>query len=76
MREDGGTPGFLQCIKTALAIKLKDAMGVENIQQREAEITRYVMVNLAKNKQVMMLDLTLVIVWLLFRFMSRARIII
>ncbi|MBA6390203.1 aminotransferase class V-fold PLP-dependent enzyme [Colwellia sp. BRX10-3] len=56
MREDGGTPGFLQCIKTALAIKLKDAMGVENIQQREAEITRYVMVNLAKNEQVVMLE--------------------
>jgi selenocysteine lyase/cysteine desulfurase len=56
MREDGGTPGFLQCIKTALAIKLKDAMGVENIQQREAQITRYVMVNLAKNKQVVMLE--------------------
>ena len=56
MREDGGTPGFLQCIKTALAIKLKDAMGVENIQQREAEICHYVMENLAKNEQVVMLE--------------------
>ena len=59
MREDGGTPGFLQCIKTALAIKLKDAMGVENIQQREAEITHYVMENLAKNEQVVMLEPTI-----------------
>lgn len=56
MREDGGTPGFLQCIKTALAIKVKDAMGVENIAQREAEITQYVMENLARNELVVMLE--------------------
>ncbi|MBA6291761.1 aminotransferase class V-fold PLP-dependent enzyme [Colwellia sp. MB3u-70] len=56
LREDGGTPGFLQCIKTALAIKLKDAMGVENIQQREAQISQYVMDNLAKNVHVVMLE--------------------
>lgn len=56
LREDGGTPGFLQCIKTALAIKLKDAMGVENIQQREAQISQYVMDNLAKNQHVVMLE--------------------
>ena len=36
-REDGGTPGFLQTIRTALAIQLKDEMGVENIQRREEE---------------------------------------
>ncbi|SEK73926.1 Selenocysteine lyase/Cysteine desulfurase [Colwellia chukchiensis] len=56
LREDGGTPGFLQCIKTALAIKLKEAMGVDKIQQREAEITHYVMDNLAKNERVVMLE--------------------
>lgn len=38
LREDGGTPGFLQTIKVALAIKLKDEMGVDNIQQRESEL--------------------------------------
>ena len=38
MREDGGTPGFLQTIKTALAIKLKEQMGVNNILEREHEI--------------------------------------
>ena len=27
-REDGGTPGFLQTIKTALAIRLKEEMGM------------------------------------------------
>lgn len=37
-REDGGTPGFLQVIKTALAIQLKEKMGVENILKREHEI--------------------------------------
>jgi len=38
-REDGGTPGFLQTIKTALSIKLKEQMGVENILEREHELT-------------------------------------
>ncbi len=41
-REDGGTPGFLQTIKTALAIKLKEQMGVDNILRREHEIVKYV----------------------------------
>ena len=41
-REDGGTPGFLQTIKTALAIKLKDQMGVANMLQREHEIVDYI----------------------------------
>jgi len=38
LREDGGTPGFLQTIKTALCIQLKEQMGVENILQREDEL--------------------------------------
>lgn len=37
-REDGGTPGFLQAIKTALAIELKEQMGVEKICLREDEL--------------------------------------
>lgn len=37
-REDGGTPGFLQTIKTALSIKLKEQMGIENILKREHEL--------------------------------------
>ena len=41
-REDGGTPGFLQVIKTALAIHLKEQMGVKNILDREHEIVEYV----------------------------------
>ncbi len=41
-REDGGTPGFLQTIKTALAIQLKEQMGVDNILKREHELVDYV----------------------------------
>lgn len=41
-REDGGTPGFLQTIKTALAIQLKEKMGIENILKREHEIVTYI----------------------------------
>jgi len=41
-REDGGTPGFLQVIKTALAIQLKEQMGVKNILEREHELVDYV----------------------------------
>jgi selenocysteine lyase/cysteine desulfurase len=37
-REDGGTPGFLQAIRAALAIELKSAMGVDNIRGREKEL--------------------------------------
>ncbi len=40
IREDGGTPGFLQAIRTALAIGLKDQMGVEQIHTREEELLR------------------------------------
>ena len=41
-REDGGTPGFLQVIKTALAIQLKEEMGIENILNRENNLVNYV----------------------------------
>lgn len=37
-REDGGTPPFLQTIKAAMCIKLKEKMGVDAIQKREEEI--------------------------------------
>jgi len=41
-REDGGTPGFLQVIKTALVIQLKEKMGIDNILKREHEIVDYI----------------------------------
>ena len=45
-REDGGTPGFLQVIKTALAIQLKEKMGVQNILDREHELVEYIFATL------------------------------
>ncbi len=36
-REDGGTPAFLQTIKVALCVQLKEKMGVDNILKREKE---------------------------------------
>ncbi|HNY01643.1 MAG TPA: aminotransferase class V-fold PLP-dependent enzyme [Bacteroidales bacterium] len=38
VREDGGTPGFLQAIRTALAIELKQQMGVARMHARENEL--------------------------------------
>lgn len=35
IREDGGTPAFLQAIKASLAVQLKEQMGVERIAARE-----------------------------------------
>ncbi len=37
-REDGGTPGFLQVIRAALVIELKEMMGTENIRARDEEL--------------------------------------
>ncbi|RFC53403.1 aminotransferase class V-fold PLP-dependent enzyme [Brumimicrobium aurantiacum] len=37
-REDGGTPPFLQTIKTAFSIQLKEEMNVDKIHQRETEM--------------------------------------
>jgi selenocysteine lyase/cysteine desulfurase len=38
VKEDGGTPGFLQGIKAALAVILKAKMNTEKIRQREKEL--------------------------------------
>jgi len=38
VKEDGGTPGFLQVIRAALAIQLKEQMGIKNIANREKEL--------------------------------------
>jgi selenocysteine lyase/cysteine desulfurase len=43
VREDGGTPGFLQAIKAALAIRLKEEMGVTRIMKREQELVEMTM---------------------------------
>ncbi len=47
-REDGGTPGFLQAIRIALSIKLKEQMGVGNILGREHELNAIVFERLSR----------------------------
>jgi selenocysteine lyase/cysteine desulfurase len=47
-REDGGTPGFLQAIRTALSIKLKDEMGTKNIAKREHQLVEIALKELNK----------------------------
>ena len=48
LREDGGTPGFLQTIKIALAVQLKEKMDSEKILEREHEINTYIFSELKK----------------------------
>lgn len=43
LREDGGTPGFLQLIRAALAFELKEQLLQANMVQREQQIVAYVM---------------------------------
>ncbi|UTW67885.1 aminotransferase class V-fold PLP-dependent enzyme [bacterium SCSIO 12643] len=38
VREAGGTPPFMQTIRAAMSVQLKEEMGVENIIKREEEI--------------------------------------
>lgn len=38
LREDGGTPGFLQGIRAALAVRLKEEMGTARMRDRETEL--------------------------------------
>lgn len=38
VKEDGGTPGFLQVIRAALSLELKNQMKVQNIKNREKEL--------------------------------------
>jgi selenocysteine lyase/cysteine desulfurase len=47
-REDGGTPGFLQAIRIALSIELKEQMGVQNILDREHELNQIIFSKLSK----------------------------
>jgi selenocysteine lyase/cysteine desulfurase len=38
VKEDGGTPGFLQGIRAALSVRLKENMGTARMYQREKEL--------------------------------------
>ncbi|WP_228851314.1 aminotransferase class V-fold PLP-dependent enzyme [Aegicerativicinus sediminis] len=55
VREDGGTPGFLQTIRTALAIRLKEQMGTSQILEREHEINDYIFNRLSEIPNLNML---------------------
>jgi selenocysteine lyase/cysteine desulfurase len=55
-REDGGTPGFLQAIRAALAILLKEEMGLEKIQEREDELKNLIFSQLMSNPKINILD--------------------
>tara|TARA_R110002124_G_C8974716_1_gene515893 strand:+ start:39569 stop:41062 length:1494 start_codon:yes stop_codon:yes gene_type:complete len=54
-REDGGTPGFLQVIRTSLAIKLKEKMGVDAMLKREKELITYFFRRMENNPKILIL---------------------
>ncbi len=45
-REDGGTPGFLQTIKAALAVRLKEAMGTSRMMERDHQLLQLLLADL------------------------------
>ncbi len=51
-KEDGGTPGFLQGIRAALAIILKENMDVEKIRLREKELSDLTFTELLKTDKL------------------------
>lgn len=55
-REDGGTPPFLQAIKAAMCMRLKEAMGVENIRSREKELLQIIFARFSKISNVQILQ--------------------
>ena len=55
-REDGGTPGFLQTIRAALAIRLKEAMGIDKIHAREQELREVFLNELLQHPQIRLLE--------------------
>jgi selenocysteine lyase/cysteine desulfurase len=56
IREDGGTPGFLQAIRIALTLKVKEAMGVENMKAREKELLNILFSELEDVKEIFILE--------------------
>jgi selenocysteine lyase/cysteine desulfurase len=56
LREDGGTPGILQAIRTALCLNLKNQMGVDNILKREKELLRILLPRLVEIPGLHLLD--------------------
>jgi selenocysteine lyase/cysteine desulfurase len=51
-REKAGTPGILQTIRAALVIDLKDAIGIEEIEEKELEFTKRALDKLSKHPHI------------------------
>lgn len=51
-REMAGTPGIIQTLRAALAIELKDYLGLKNIEQKEKYYTKKVFERLSKNNNI------------------------
>lgn len=56
VREDGGTPGFLQAIRASLAILLKEEMGVTNLLAQEHFLTEILLNGLAEIPDINILE--------------------
>jgi len=54
-REDGGTPAFLQTIKAALCINLKEKITTQKIEEREKELVNLAFIELLKIPGVIIL---------------------
>lgn len=55
-REDGGTPGFLQAMRVAMAIRLKEQMSVERILEREKEQIALILSEFSNMEGVQLLE--------------------
>ncbi|HEV3251345.1 MAG TPA: aminotransferase class V-fold PLP-dependent enzyme, partial [Puia sp.] len=55
-REDSGTPPFLQGMKAAMCVRLKEKMGVANMLAREEEILKIILPRMLSIKNVEVLE--------------------
>lgn len=55
LREDGGTPGFLQAMRVAMAMEVKNQMGVLKIREREEELIELAFTEMKKIPDVRIL---------------------
>ncbi len=56
LREDGGTPGFLQTVKAALALRLKEEMGLESMLEAEEKLKDRLLDGLAGDERIKILE--------------------